>query len=170
MKWHTLVLAGELDRISAPVLETEIERLCEQGVIAIVLDLRSLSQIDSAGVAVIVHRCGWCARRGCRMTLLADAGPTRHAFARAGVSGRVTFARAPSRETERAFGSWPVQPEPSRAPAGQPQPVRPTAFAPPGRVALAATGHDGEGEARSASRLRVSGRWARARSSRRGRR
>jgi anti-anti-sigma factor len=169
MKGHTLVLAGELDRLSAPVLETEIERLCEAGVMTLTLDVRALSAIDSVGVAVIVHRCGWCARRGCQMSLLADAGPVQRAFAEAGAGGRVEFLSAPATAVELGVGAQAEQ-EPARARATRPQLVRPNAFAPPGKAALAAaTGYGGGAEARSASLLRVSGRWARTRRSRRAR-
>jgi anti-anti-sigma factor len=168
MKGHTLVLAGELDRVSAPVLETEIERLCAAGVSWLTLDVRGLSEIDRAGVAVIVHRSGWCARHGCRMRLLADAGPAQRAFAEAGARGRVELASVAEKAAE--IGSQ-VEPEPERAQSARPQLVRPNAFAPPGKVALAAaTGYGGDDEARSASLLRVSGRWARTRRSRRARR
>src|SRR5271155_3899543 len=61
---HTLILTGELDGGSARALETEIERLCEEGVTGITLDLRGLKYIDSIGVAVIAFRCGLCRRRG----------------------------------------------------------------------------------------------------------
>jgi anti-anti-sigma factor len=167
MKGHTLVLAGELDRVSAPVLETEIERLCAAGVNSLTLDVRALSEIDPAGVAVIVHRSGWCARHGCRMSLLADAGPARRAFAEASASGRVELVRVPENADE--IGER-AEREPVRAGNERALLVRPNAFAPPGKVALAAaTGHGGTGEARSASLLRVSGRWARTRRSRRAR-
>jgi anti-anti-sigma factor len=167
MKGHTLVLAGELDRVSAPVLETEIERLCAAGVISLTLDVRGLSEIDRAGVAVIVHRSGWCARHGCRMSLLADAGPAQRAFAEAGASGRVELVSVAAQAAE--VGEQ-AEREPARASSARPQLVRPNAFAPPGKVALAAaTGHRGEVEARSASLLRVSGRWARTGRSRRAR-
>ncbi|HTZ85255.1 MAG TPA: STAS domain-containing protein [Solirubrobacteraceae bacterium] len=89
MKDHTLVLTGELDRFSAPVLETEVERLCETGVLALTLDLRGLERIDAAGVAVIVHRCGWCERHGCEVTLLTDAPALQRALALAGAGDRV---------------------------------------------------------------------------------
>jgi len=44
---HTLVLTGALDHHSAHKLEAEIERLCEEGVTGITLDLRDLTYIDS---------------------------------------------------------------------------------------------------------------------------
>jgi len=166
MKGHTLVLAGELDRVSAPVLETEIERLCAAGVIWLTLDVRGLSEVDRAGVAVIVHRSGWCARHGCRLSLLADSGPARRAFAEAGASGRVELVGVAEQAAE--IGEQ-AEREPVRARGARSQLVRPNAFAPAGKVALAAAGHGGDGEARSASLLRVSGRWARPGRSRRAR-
>jgi len=115
MKGHTLVLVGELDRVSAPVLETEIERLCaEQGVVALTLDLRALSRIDAAGVSVIVHRCGWCERHGCEVTLLTDEPAVQYALALAGAGERVPFASV--LETEREERVEPtVQLRPQRA-------------------------------------------------------
>jgi anti-anti-sigma factor len=169
MKGHTLVLAGELDRVSAPVLETEIERLCGAGVVSLTLDVRALSEIDAVGVAVIVHRCGWCARRGCHMSLLADSGPAQRAFAEAGAGGRIEFIEDPATAAVSGVGEQTEQ-EPARARAPRPRLVRPNAFAPPGKAALAAaTGYGDGDDARSASLLRVSGRWARTRRSRRGR-
>jgi hypothetical protein len=95
------------------------------------------------------------------MTLLADPGPMRHAFALPDASERVTFVHAPAEQP--AFGSQVEQQE-QRA---RPQLVRPNAFAPPGRVSLAAsTAHVGDEDARSASLLRVTGRRARARARR----
>ncbi len=159
MKGHTLVLAGELDRVSAPVLETEIERLCEQGVVALTLDLRTLSEIDAVGVAVIVHRCGWCARRGCRMSLLADAGPVQSAFAKADASTRVEFVQTAAREVELPVGAQAQQPVRERARTGRAQFVRRNRFALSGRAALAAAiGYPGSEETRASSLSLVSGR------------
>ena len=112
MKDHTLVLTGELDRVSAPVLETEIERLCMDGVGLLRLDLRELERFDSTGAAVIVHRCGWCERHGCEVTLLADSPELLRALALAGAGGRVplaTLEEASRRErTEPAVQPLPL--------------------------------------------------------------
>ena len=54
---HTLSLIGELDQRTARVLDAEIERLCEEDVAGITLDLRELTYIDSTGIAVIAIRC-----------------------------------------------------------------------------------------------------------------
>jgi anti-anti-sigma factor len=91
---HTLVLTGELDHRSAHALEAEIERLCEEGVTGIALDLRELTYIDSIGVAVIVFRCGHCRRRGFDFTLIPGSPDVQRAFERAGVSDALPFRRA----------------------------------------------------------------------------
>jgi len=88
---HTLILTGELDRRSAPALEAEIERLCEEGVTGITLDLRELTYIDSIGVAVIAFRCGLCKRRGYEFSLIPGSRFVQRAFEQAGVTDLLPF-------------------------------------------------------------------------------
>jgi anti-anti-sigma factor len=88
---HTLVLTGELDHRSAHALEAEIERLCEEGVTGITLDLRELTYIDSIGVAVIVFRCGHCRRRGFEFMLVPGPELVQGAFEQAGVIDSLPF-------------------------------------------------------------------------------
>lgn len=82
---HTLVLTGELTHRSAHTLEVELERLCEEGVTAIMLDLRQLAHIDAIGVAVVAFRCGLYRRRGLAFTLVPGSRSIQRAFERAGV-------------------------------------------------------------------------------------
>lgn len=91
---HQLVLRGELTRLSAPELEIEIERLCEEGVTDITLDLRQLSLIDATGVAVIAFRCGLCQKRGYGIGLIRGPEPVQRAFARAGLEDALPFRDA----------------------------------------------------------------------------
>jgi len=88
---HTLILTGALDRGSAGTLEREIERLCEEGVSGITLDLRELTYIDSIGVAVVVFRCGLCRRRGYEFALIPGPRFVHRAFEQAGVSDLLPF-------------------------------------------------------------------------------
>jgi anti-anti-sigma factor len=88
---HTLVLTGGLTHRSAQALEAEIERLCDEGVTAITLDLRQLGHIDSIGVAVVAFRCGLCLRRGLGFTLIPGSQPIQRAFEQAGVSELLPF-------------------------------------------------------------------------------
>jgi len=88
---HTLVLTGELDRASAHALEAEIERLCEEGVTGITLDLRQLTYIDSIGVAVIAFRSDLCKRRGYDFALIPGSPSVHRAFEHAGMSELLPF-------------------------------------------------------------------------------
>lgn len=88
---HTLVLTGELTRRSANALELEIERLCDEGVAGITLDLRQLTQIDEIGVAVIAFRCGLCERHGFGFALIPGSRFIQRAFEQAGVSEALPF-------------------------------------------------------------------------------
>ena len=88
---HTLVLTGELTYHSAHTLEVEIERLFEEGVTSITLDLRQLTHIDPLGVAVIAFRCHLCKRQGHGCLLIAGPPFVQRAFAEAGVIDRLPF-------------------------------------------------------------------------------
>ena len=94
---HTLILTGELNRRSAHTLEAEIERLCDEGVTGITIDLRELTHIDSTGVAVIAFRTGLCKRRGYEFALIPGSRLVQRAFERAGVADFLPF-REPDRE------------------------------------------------------------------------
>jgi len=91
---HTLNLTGELNHRSAHILEAEIERLGEEGVDRIVLDLRHLKGIDATGVAVIAFRCELCKRRGNDLALIRGSSLVHREFERAGVAGRLPFISA----------------------------------------------------------------------------
>jgi anti-anti-sigma factor len=102
---HTLILTGELTHRSAHALEVEIERLCEEGVTDITLDLRDLTGIDPVGVAVIAFRCGLCEKRGYGFRLIRGSQAVQHAFERAGVLGMLPFEDAA--ETGAPLGALP---------------------------------------------------------------
>lgn len=91
---HTLVLTGALDHHSAHRLEAEIERLCDEGVTSITLDLRELTYIDSTGVAVIAFRCGLCKRRGYDFAVVPGSRLIQRAFEQAGVTNLLPFEEA----------------------------------------------------------------------------
>jgi anti-anti-sigma factor len=91
---HTLELIGELDCISAPLVEREIERLCEEGVNALTLDLRRVTHIDRTGVSVIAFRSRLCRKRGFEIALIPGPARVHRAFARAGLLERLPFAEA----------------------------------------------------------------------------
>jgi anti-anti-sigma factor len=88
---HTLVLTGELTHRSAHTLEVEIERLFEEGVTSIALDLRQLTHIDPLGVAVIAFRCRLCKRQGHGFMLIPGPRFVQRAFEEAGVIDQLPF-------------------------------------------------------------------------------
>jgi anti-anti-sigma factor len=88
---HTLVLTGELNRRSAATLEAEMDRLCEEGVTGITLDLRQLTRIDPAAVAVIAFRCGLSQRRGYDFALVPGPQAIQDVFEQAGVADVLPF-------------------------------------------------------------------------------
>ena len=91
VRMHTLIPTGELTHRTAHALEVEIERLFEEGVASIVLDLRRLTSIDPIGVAVIAFRCRLCKRQGNSIVLVPGPQPIQRAFADAGVIDELPF-------------------------------------------------------------------------------
>jgi anti-anti-sigma factor len=91
LRTHTLILTGDLDGGSAHALEAEIERLCDEGVTGITLDLRELRYIDLTGVAVIAFRCGLCQKRGYDFSLIPGSRFIHRVFERAGVIDLLPF-------------------------------------------------------------------------------
>lgn len=113
IRMHTLILTGELTHSSAHTLEVEIERLFEEGVTAITLDLRQLTYIDSIGVGVIAFRCRLCRRQGHGVALIPGPQFIQRAFEEAGVIDQLPFqedelaarrlrAAAPTRQTRES--------------------------------------------------------------------
>jgi anti-anti-sigma factor len=72
-EWNRLSLVGELDLVSAPILQAAFDRLESAPVALIVVDLRRLSFMDAAGLRVLAeaHKR---ARRG-RWRLVVVRGP-----------------------------------------------------------------------------------------------
>ncbi len=91
VRMHTLIPTGELTHRSAHTLEVEVERLFEEGVTSLVLDLRRLTQIDPIGVAVIAFRCRLCQRQGNCIVLIPGPPQIQRAFAGAGLIDRLPF-------------------------------------------------------------------------------
>jgi anti-anti-sigma factor len=108
VRTHTLIPTGKLDRHSAAMLEAEIERLYDNGVTTLVLDLRELTYVDSTGLAVIAFRCALCKRRGFDLRLIPGSRLMHRAFEEAGVTDllqppedRIAASRLPAATSER---------------------------------------------------------------------
>jgi anti-anti-sigma factor len=91
VRMHTLRLTGELNLRSAHTLEVEIERLFDDGVTSVTLDLRPLTNVDPIGVAVIVFRCRLCKRQGRGIGLIPGSSLVQRAFEVAGVIDELPF-------------------------------------------------------------------------------
>jgi anti-anti-sigma factor len=91
VRMHTLKLTGELNLRSAHTLEVEIERLFDDGVTSVTLDLRQLTNVDPIGVAVIVFRCRLCRRQGRGIGLIPGSPLVQRAFEVAGVIDELPF-------------------------------------------------------------------------------
>jgi anti-sigma B factor antagonist len=68
-------LSGELDVAAVPQLEAVIETLCESEPDEVIVDLRGLEFIDSAGLAALLRGQHVCDRHGCRYALIRGERP-----------------------------------------------------------------------------------------------
>lgn len=120
---HTLILLGDLDRVSAPRLEAELERLRDAGVAALTLDLSKLSRIDATGVAVVAFRCSWYRRKGSELALVTGEGTIHDAFERAGQVEQLMLERGDAVASRRPPTPVKTSPQADRArpPSGNSQ-------------------------------------------------
>jgi len=81
----TLVLAGELDLGSRPVLEGCLAETCEGHTSTVVLDLSKLTLIGSAGVGALLYAARHCAETGVELLVVPGQGPARRVLELAGV-------------------------------------------------------------------------------------
>lgn len=66
---HTLWLKGELDLVSAGLLETRIAELCTDGASCIVLEMDGLEFMDSTGLRSLLVSEELCGVNSCRLLL-----------------------------------------------------------------------------------------------------
>jgi anti-anti-sigma factor len=121
-RMHTLILTGSLDRASVHQLEAEMERLCEEGVSGITLDLRGLTNIEAIGLSVIAFRCGLYQRRGYEIALIRGPRVIQRAFEAAGLGELLPFCDGPGApertgEQQPSLVREPLMPAPAPAPA-----------------------------------------------------
>jgi anti-sigma B factor antagonist len=88
---HRLLLAGELDIASAPILEAAIARFCGNGGSAIVLDVSEVTFMDSTGLRAVLAADRLCRGRGHALSLAGANGAVQRLFELTGVSGALQF-------------------------------------------------------------------------------
>jgi anti-anti-sigma factor len=76
----TLILAGELDLASRPLLDEQLQTAGGQAAKTIELDLAGVTFMDSTGLHGILAAQALCAERGCELLLLRCSEPVRRLF------------------------------------------------------------------------------------------
>jgi anti-sigma B factor antagonist len=82
---HTLVLTGELDLASRPLLDEFIRSVVDHKATVVVLDIDGIEFIDSTGLHAIIAACRLCEQHGCAMELVGGGSQVLRLFELAGV-------------------------------------------------------------------------------------
>jgi anti-sigma B factor antagonist len=92
----TLILGGELDIASAPVLHAAVSRICEYATAGaqITLDLSGLIFIDSTGLAEIILTSQLCDRDGFGLTVVPGPRAVQRLFELTGLMDALPFAES----------------------------------------------------------------------------
>ena len=77
---HALALAGELDLVTARRFGARVDALVREEASALVLDLRALRFIDSAGLHVLLNAQRRLTRQGRRLHVICADGPVLRAI------------------------------------------------------------------------------------------
>jgi anti-sigma B factor antagonist len=88
---RTLVLSGELDLLVAPDVENAVRRLCEEGALELVLDLRSLTFMDSAGLRSTLTAHEHCQESGSSFIVIPGPRQVQALFELTGLAERLPF-------------------------------------------------------------------------------
>jgi len=91
---HTVVLNGELDIASAPMLEETVADVCAAGAHELVLDMGGVEFIDSSGLSAIVRGKMLCEDQHCGYCLTPAQRPVQGVFEVTGVADRLSFRDA----------------------------------------------------------------------------
>jgi anti-sigma B factor antagonist len=75
-----VALGGELDLAAAPQLEATVDELLDVGFGCIVVDLRPLTFLDSAGVHTLISTAESAERRGCGLSLVRGSSNVHGVF------------------------------------------------------------------------------------------
>jgi len=93
---QVVVLNGELDVASAPMLEATVEELCAAGAREVTIDMAGVEFVDSMGLKAILSGQALCAERGCDYSLTPAQRPARRVFEVTKLIDRLPF-RSPTR-------------------------------------------------------------------------
>jgi anti-anti-sigma factor len=88
---HTLALSGDLDIDSGPTIEAALRQCQTLGTTAVVVDLRSVTFIDSSGLWTITLARGWCLKFGYRFSLIRGREAVQAVFELTGLDDVLPF-------------------------------------------------------------------------------
>lgn len=86
-----LRIAGELDLVTSPVVETTLTDLLDVGWRQIVIDLRALSFLESTGLRTLIEATRCAHARDCVLTLIPGPHAVQRLFALTGTQHLFTF-------------------------------------------------------------------------------
>jgi anti-sigma B factor antagonist len=95
---QTIVLKGELDMASAPLLESALSDACTGDVRDLVLDMSGVEFIDSSGLKAILHGKTLCERGQRAFSLTPATRPAQRVFEATGLVDRLRFRRTARRQ------------------------------------------------------------------------
>lgn len=98
---YTLLLTGELDLASAPMIEQILPELCASGASEIVLDLRQLAFMDSSGLRTILSSKTLCEQHLCDFWLIRGMRAVQRVFELTGLAEKLPF-REPAEDAQPA--------------------------------------------------------------------
>lgn len=87
--------AGELDLANSEALEAQLSELRDAGFQHVMLDLRGLTFMDSAGVRLILREDRLARSTGRRFSLIKGVGAAQRVLDLCGLSERLDFGNAP---------------------------------------------------------------------------
>ena len=92
-----LAVHGELDLATAGVFEGALRSIWSREVESVEIDLRGLTFIASAGIAVILAACARAREDGCTLALVRGPDSVHRIFELTGIASRIEFCAAPAR-------------------------------------------------------------------------
>ena len=90
-----VTLRGELDLLATSALEPELERLVDESLDVVALDLRGLDFLDSSGLRTIVVAGRALDEGDCRLVLVRGSQPVQRVFEITRMTERLEFVDAP---------------------------------------------------------------------------
>jgi len=88
---HTIILEGEIDLAGAPELEAVIAGVCAGEPRTIVLDLRKVTFLDSAGVHCLIAANQACCQRGHELQIIPGPANVQRLFELTGTTDFLPF-------------------------------------------------------------------------------